>query len=67
MINGRPGDSHYYTQFFKPGDKRNLESLEKLTQVGGMQRCSTQLQEGLWHGHGKMSLLNGRVFIGEFK
>ena len=29
--------------------------------------CSTQLQGGLWHGHGKMSLTKGRVFIGEFK
>ncbi len=33
MINGRPADSHYYTHFFAPGDTRNLESLETLTQV----------------------------------
>ena len=33
MINGRPADSHYYTQFFSPGLTRNLESLETLTQV----------------------------------
>ena len=33
MINGRPADSHYYTQFFAPGITRNLESLETLTQV----------------------------------
>jgi hypothetical protein len=33
MINGRPADSHYYTQFFGPGVTRNIESLETLTQV----------------------------------
>ena len=33
MINGRPADSHYFTQFFGPGVTRNLESLETLTQV----------------------------------
>ncbi len=38
-----------------------------LSQVGGKQYCSTQLQGGLWDGHGKILLLNGRVFIGEFK
>ncbi len=32
MIDGRPADSHYYTQFFGPG-VINLESLETLTQV----------------------------------
>ena len=25
------------------------------------------MQGGLWHGHGKISLSKGRVFIGEFK
>ncbi len=29
--------------------------------------CSAQLQEGLRHGHGKITLEGGRVFIGEFK
>ena len=67
MINGKPADSHYFTQFFRPGMTRNLESLETLTQVGGMQMYSTQLQGGKSHGHGKMSLTKGRVFIGEFK
>ena len=67
MINGRPADSHYFTEFFVPGAKRNLESKETFTQVGGMQWCSAQLQGGRWHGHGKVSLTNGRVFIGEFK
>ena len=67
MINGRPADSHYYTSFFEPGNKRYLESLETLTQVEGMQWCSTQLQGGLWHGHGKILLSKGRVFIGELK
>jgi hypothetical protein len=33
MIDGRPADSHYFTQFFTPGATRNLESLETLTQV----------------------------------
>ncbi len=33
MINGKPADSNYYTLFFGHGDKRNLESLETLTQV----------------------------------
>ena len=36
MINGKAADSHYFTQFFAPGTKRNLESLETRTQVGGM-------------------------------
>ena len=36
MINGRPGNSHYYTSFFAPGDKLNLESKETFSQVGGM-------------------------------
>jgi hypothetical protein len=67
MINGRPADSHYYTNFYGPGVKLYLESKETLTEVGGMQYVSTQLQGGWWHGHGKMSLKNGRVFIGEFK
>ena len=67
MINGRPADSHYYTQFFAPGVTRNLDSLDITTQVGGMQLCSTQMQGGLRHGHGKISLTKGRIFIGEFK
>jgi hypothetical protein len=67
MINGRPADSHYYTKFFSGGERRNLESLYVTTQVGGMRMCSTQMQGGLLHGHGKMLLKNGRVFIGEFK
>jgi hypothetical protein len=36
MINGRPADSHYSTEFFAPGDKLNLESLNTLTKVRGM-------------------------------
>jgi hypothetical protein len=36
MINGRPADSHYFTQFFGPGAKLKLESLEKLTLVENM-------------------------------
>jgi hypothetical protein len=36
MIDGKPADSHYYTQFFPPGAKRNLESKETLTEVEGM-------------------------------
>ncbi len=67
MINGRPADSHYCTEFFPPGIKRYLESLETLTQVEGMYFYSTQIQGGLRHGHGKMLLSRGRVFIGEFK
>jgi hypothetical protein len=67
MINGRPADSYYFTQFCEAGILRNLESLEKLTEVEGMKFCSTQKQGGLMHGHGKMSLNKGRVFIGEFK
>ena len=67
MINGKPADFHYYTQFFAPGKTRNLESLETLSQVGGMQVCQTQMQGGLSDGHGKVSLTNGRIFIGEFK
>jgi len=31
-----------------------------------MQACSTQLDGGLWHGHGKIQLTKGRVFIGQF-
>ena len=31
-----------------------------------MQACSTQLHDGLWHGHGKIQLTKGRVFIGQF-
>jgi hypothetical protein len=67
MINGRPADSHYYTEFFSSGTKRNLESLKTLTQVEGMQVCSSKLQGALSHGHGKLFLSDGRVFIGEFK
>ena len=36
MINGRAADSHYSTTFFGPGTTRNLESLKRLTEVGGM-------------------------------
>jgi hypothetical protein len=36
MIDGRPADTHYWTMFFAPGTSRNLESLNELTQVGGM-------------------------------
>ena len=56
MINGKPADSHYMTNFFAPGTKRNLESLETRTQVGGMQMLTAQLQGGKRHGHGKMLL-----------
>ncbi len=67
MINGRPADTNYYTQFAPPTYTRNIESLETLTQVGGMQLGSAQVQGGKWHGHGKILLKGGRVFIGEFK
>lgn len=66
MMNGRPADSHYFTQFFAPGYTRNLESLETLTHVGGMQAYSSQSKGGSMHGHGKKFLTNGRIFIGKF-
>jgi hypothetical protein len=67
MIDGKAADSHYFTLFYAPGFRRNLESLEKLTQVEGMKYCSSKLEKGLSHGHGKILLTGGRVFIGQFK
>lgn len=36
MKNGRPADSYYSTRLFGSGYKRNIETLETLTQVDGM-------------------------------
>lgn len=41
MINGRPADSHYYTLFFPPNATRHDKSLETVSDVEGMQFCST--------------------------
>jgi hypothetical protein len=66
MIEGRPADSHYYTQFFSNGITRNIESLKTSTDVSDYQFISSQMQQALPHGEGKQWLTNGRIFIGDF-
>ncbi len=41
MINGKPADSHYFTQFYAPGEKTHIESLDSITKVEGMFMQST--------------------------
>jgi hypothetical protein len=50
MLEGRPGDSYYSSFFYLDGTKRNVDSLEKETDVSGWQDCSSQLKEGYPHG-----------------
>ena len=66
MIEGRPADSHYYTEFFINGSTRNIESLKTSTDVSDYQLISSQVQQALAHGEGKQWLTNGRIFIGDF-
>ncbi len=66
MIDGKSADSFYCTRFHPPGYTSNIDSLETKSEVGGMQWFSSQMKQGLRHGHGKMTLSEGRVFIGEF-
>ena len=66
MIDGRPADSHYYTQFSNNGVTRNVESLKTSTDVSGYQGISSRMQQAEPHGEGKMWLTKGRIFIGEF-
>jgi len=66
MIEGRPADSHYYTQFSSNGSQKNVESLKTSTDVSDYQIISSQVQQALPHGEGKQWLTNGRIFIGDF-
>jgi hypothetical protein len=66
MIEGRPADSHYCTEFFINGISRNVESLNTSTDVSNYQLISSQVQQALPHGEGKLWLTNGRIFIGDF-
>jgi len=66
MIEGRPADSHYHTEFFSNGYTRNIESLKTSTDVSDYQIISSQVQQALRHGEGKQWLSNGRIFIGDF-
>jgi hypothetical protein len=54
MIDGRPADSHYYTQFLKNGNTRNVESLKTSTDVSGYQFISSRMQQAEAHGEGKV-------------
>jgi len=66
MIEGRPADSHYFTEFFINGTSRNVESLKTSIDVSDYQFISSQVQQSLPHGEGKLWLTNGRIFIGDF-
>jgi hypothetical protein len=66
MIEGRPADSHYFTQFSSNDSKKNVESLNTSTDVSDYQYISSQMQQALPHGEGKQWLTNGRIFIGDF-
>ena len=66
MIEGRPADSHYCTEFFNNGTSRNVESLKTSTDVSDYQCISSQVQKAWPHGEGKLWLTNGRIFIGDF-
>ena len=66
MIDGRPADSHYCTEFFENGFTRNVESLKTSTDVSGYQCISSQMQQAEAHGEGKRWLTKGRMFIGDF-
>jgi len=66
MIEGRPADSHYYTEFSKNGTQKNVESLKTSTDVSDYQLISSQVQQALPHSEGKQWLTNGRIFIGDF-
>ena len=65
MIDGRPADSHYYTEFFSNGNTRNVESLKTSTDVSSYQVISSQMQQAEPHGEGKRWLTKGRIFIGD--
>ena len=64
MINGRPAEEHFKTQFFESGHKMNVESLSKMTDVGGKQFYSAVIQKGANEVR-KVFLNKGGVFIGQ--
>jgi hypothetical protein len=66
MIDGRPADSSFYTEFFLNGCTMNVESLKTSTDVSGYQYRSSRVQQALSHGEGKEWLSNGRIFIGDY-
>ena len=66
MIDGRPADSSFFTQFFNNGATRNVESLKTSTDVSGYQFRSSRVQQALSHGEGKEWLTKGRMFIGDY-
>jgi hypothetical protein len=67
MIDGRPADSSFYTQFSYNRLKLIVESLKTSIDVSGYQYRSSRVQQAVPHGEGKEWLSNGRIFIGDFK
>ena len=68
MHNGRPLDSSFHTQFYRNGEKQQVGSLEKKTDVSGWQSYSGQVnKERAWNGIGKKWQDDGSIYIGDWQ
>ena len=68
MIDGRPAEGSYATQFKSEGDTQNVDTLKKKVDVGGWQSYSAQInKQGKQNGLGKQWFLDGSIFTGKFQ
>lgn len=65
MLEGRPADSCFKSNFHPDGSKTNFDLFDLETDVSDWQQCSLQSKEGYSHGQGKYWLTKGRIFIGD--
>lgn len=68
MHNGRPLDGSFHTQFYRNGEKQQVGSLEKKTDVSGWQSYSGQVnKERGWNGNGKKWKDDGSIYLGDWQ
>ena len=66
MRNGRPISGSMATVFINEGKLQTVDSKQRERDVSGWQAYSGETKYTVQHGHGKVWMADGRIFIGEF-
>jgi hypothetical protein len=67
MSNGRPISGSMATVFVPDGKRQNVDSKQRDRDVSGWQIFSGETKNTLQHGHGKLWMADGRIFMGELE
>ena len=67
MYNGRPKAGSLATVFINNDQLYNVDSLDRQRDATGWQSFSGETKQTVQHGHGKLWMKDGRIFIGQFE